>query len=366
MMALGLSPYKPSLVSISTNLPESYDGIKALQAKTNRHTAFREGPIGRYFSEEGIDNAEGSNDYQQPNRNASISDQTNNRTINHGFDFATGNGTSSGEQGGFNAEPMSVADIIKMLSTGQQSALDLYTAPAQPSSSTSNAPLPPLPPPSGFSDSFPTPASTSTSVNTFVTQTTPNSLLPAASPRAESKTLQQGRNDNFVWEEDRSSGICRVYGRSSNFKQAISNPSSSSINPSTPKLQIPDFPPQMQRTRLMDTYLTIIHPLLPMCSRAHLMQWSCSPQPTADANLQPELLFAVLATASFYSSPVFPGGGTAHIHQATEMAKAARWCLKSSMASPTLTTVQTLALLTLYDICMGEFTKAWADLGEIV
>lgn len=364
MMALGLSPYKPSLVSVNTNLPDTFEGVKALQAKTNRHAAFREGPIGRYFSDEQGDNGEGSHTgdlppYQQHQPSSS----SRGGGGNHGFDFAGNhhysNAAGSGEQGGFNAEPMSVADIIKMLSTGQQSALDLYTAPA-----TTAGAVPPLPP-SGVSDSFPTPASTSTSTTTtFVTQTTPNSLFPAASPRAETKPLQQGRNDNFVWEEDRSSGICRVYGRSSNFKQAIPGPSSSALNPTLPKPPTPEFPPQMQRTRLMDTYLTIIHPLLPMCSRAHLMQWSCSPQPSADANLQPELLFAVLATASFYSSPVFPGGGTAHLYQASEMAKAARWCLKSSLASPTLTTVQTLTLLALYDICMGEFTKAWADLGE--
>lgn len=347
MMLLGLSPYKPSSAHVTTQLPDTFDGVKNMQAKNNRHQAFREGPIGRYFSDEN-DFPEQGGTASQPRRQ-SISTKVDHHgtgsgsgNANNGFDFA---GNGSGEQGGFSNEPMSVADIIKMLSTGQQSALDLYTAPA---------------PPTGYSDTFPTPASTSTG-NTFATQTTPTptSLFPTASPRADIKPTQ-GRNDLYVWEEERSSGICRVYGRSSNFKQAVPGPLP--IN-SASKPQTPDFPPQMQRTRLMDAYLTIIHPLLPMCSRAHLMQWSCSPQPTTDVNLQPELLFAVLATASFYSSPAFPGGGTAHLHQASEMAKAARWCLKSSLAAPTLTTVQTLTLLALYDLCMGEFTKAWADLG---
>lgn len=356
MMVLGLSPYKPSLVHVSTNLPDNYEDIKALQSKTSRHTAFREGPIGRYFSDEGGENGDSGNTPLNQRRSSLASGHQ------LGYDFGH-NTNASGEQGGFNSEPMSVADIIKMLSTGQQSALDLYTAPAPPSTSASATQ------PSSFGDSLPTPASSSTTT-TFVTQTTPNSLLPPsqsltnASPRSvDVKPLLQGRNETFVWEEDRSNGICRVYGRSSNFKQPL-QVSSNVI----PKSQTPEFPPQMQRTRLMDAYLTIIHPLLPMCSRAHLMQWSCSPQlqsSSTDLNLQPELLFAVLATASFYSSPTFPAaGGNAYLHQAEDMAKAARWCLKSSLASPTLTTVQTLALLALYDLCTGEFTKAWADLGE--
>ena len=346
MMVLGLTPYKPSSAHVTSQLPDTFDGIKSMQNKNNRHQPFREGPIGRYFSDEQNDSPEqgssSSNPVKQQNTSSTV-DLRASSAGNGGFDFA---GNHAGEQGGFSNEPMSVADIIKMLSAGQQNALDLYSA-AAPSSG-------------GFSDSYPTPASTSTSATFPAPQTTPTSVYPVASPRTESKAVQ-GRNEQYVWEEDRTSGICRVYGRSSNFKQALPGPPL--VNPST-KPQTPDFPPQMQRTRLMDSYLTIIHPLLPMCSRAHLMQWSCSPQPTTDNNLQPELLFAVLATASFYSSPAFPGGGTAHLHQASEMAKAARWCLKSSLAAPTLTTVQTLTLLALYDICMGEFTKAWADLGK--
>ena len=181
-----------------------------------------------------------------------------------------------------------------------------------------------------------------------VVQTTPTQTLPT----------------KIVWEDNSPSGCSRAYGTTSGFTFPGRAPKSTSLS-AVKDLLTPIFPSQMICARLIDTYLTVVHPNLPMCSRLLLMQWSSNPMSYADLQLAPELIFAILAVAL----PYFPLSSLDDSTPPTQtisvdsFSTLARSFIGQAAAHPSLSTCQALLLLTLSDWGQGEFSLAWSNLG---
>ena len=330
-MLLGISDYNPSLVNkeLVPTLPRQYEESLALEEKVE---AFRTQPAGKLFLEEG---EEFKSIFKQEEPTPPAAYGTRKR-------LRQGSAEPSAIQG--RAIPPAVPIVRERSDVSSTSTAPSGLSPTNilASSSISSETLQPF---SRSSMIVPHDGDEDHSPESIIA---PRQLGPASLAIAKS----------FYWHRG-TSNIAKSYGPTSGFGNIdISLPSS--VVHSAP-FDIANLPPVAYRARLLDVYVNVVHPLVPMCSRQTLIQWAYDLKPVFDEYGGPELLFAVLACAVPY---VIPGPEVTGQIDGDSMADQARQALQQALLEPSVSCVQAQILLALYEWGRGGFTKAWLYLGE--
>ena len=350
-MLLGVTAYSPSNVSaLQPELPLTEEALERLQQQEDRFTQFRASAVGNTFGDDPADSGDGTSAYKEYDEKNGLLDKPEKSQPAHK------RAKSSASSAAFVGSASSQWTLPNASQGMHQHYQHIYS-------------------PSELLD--PTTASNidgilnglTNGTEVFTAQDTPFTFSTPLSQGDRSITAFPDTSENFmasklVWEKNPYSGHPRVYGTTSGFPQSGRAPSSTMSRPLEDTHSLHSFPSQLLCARLVDAYLNIIHPALPMCSRLNLMQWACNPNLSSDPNLRPELIFAIFAVALPYlPSPLADDDSPLIQNPSVDSCSlSARACISRVAASPSLSTVQALLLLTLSDWGQGEFSLAWNNL----
>ena len=334
-MLLGITDYDPSMLptELRPSLPLQYEEVQTSLTPEEKLEAFRSQPTGRLFIEE-AEEVDAIAKQEEPPPSASSSTRKRPRQ-------------GSSEPSASNVRPLSPAPAVQDSSNIFSMSPALTGLTPTNASTSQSAPSHALQPFSYHSMTMPNNGNEDYSPKSVITS---QQQIQAPLPIAKS----------FYWHRG-NSNVAKSYGPTSGF---------SNIDVSVPSpawrsapLDIANLPPIAYRARLLDVYVNVIHPLVPMCSRQMLMQWAYEQKPVFDEQGGPELLFAVLACASPY---MLPGAEGEARFNGENMAHQARNALQQALAEPSISCVQAQILLAMYEWGIGNFTMAWLYLGEVI
>lgn len=397
-MLLGIQKYDPSAVPglLQPHLPPSLDALledsaNSHSSATVKHSIFRASAVGRYFDEDQNDgDGENGGDISPPpmpkdelerqhaGSSASTSWLIPHSTADNSSNLFAGHSipvlshlnasqqpplaltldqmTGSSEQ--TPPSPFTPATALQMLSTAGPSSTSSYTI--QLPSTSLHAPL------NGFSRNHTQGLpmhnkSRSMGDISFLADPLATYNSDLDSPSANSSSRLPYR---IIWEPGKSGRNARIFGATSGFVDLGKTPPvlhAVSRDAALHALDLPDLPSDLQRNKLFEAYLNIVHPYLPMCSRLDIMQWSCNPHIAKDVTLPWALLYAIFAIATPYMAP----SPIVDLHaQASKLRQHARSRILEELHNSSLHTVQAMLLLSLADWGEGQLTLAWVGLGE--